>query len=531
MTLALAAWCLVAQQADQDVFTCDTTEGWTVFDTAEGNEDPELRIENGALEFRFDRKSGGVSLLLVPAVLTNLRSIEFDVWSREKTAIAIGFDDLDRAKFHHGIELQAGKWKKVRIQHSEFTLNDDSPVKKPRLDPKRLGFGFGLLDASPFFGAEGPNVLRIDNMKILREPLPAARIPSTIEGRTVEISADGIAHGDISVRNGKLRITANRFVFSGNLYIENGELEFSKCVVSLNGRFAHDLGIVGVNGSMIRFRESIVVNNFVHGIGLKEKSRLEMEKVQAAANGFTVDVQEGCSVLLDQVHRPGEVVLSDGAKLTIDACDFVLVWLNPVPGVKHALRLPKGAEIEQFLLPREVGQVVQIHHSRNILWGLLSRPKTDVTIEEGEFVAAGVLFDGGDHTITDLQKPAFSDRKLVTEKARIAAWNFYAAGSTNLTITGCTVGEVIAFDDSRVTFRNAVCDGGGGYFRAEGRSVVVAQKSTFTCAVVATAEARLTLENCRVDGPVSASGSAVVRMPGTTAANVEKLEKAVIEKK
>ncbi len=119
MSMLLA---LLLQQADQDVFSCDSTKGWAAFDTAKGT--PELFTENGAIELRFVRKSGGITLLLAPVVLTNLRMIEFDVWSQEKTAIVLGFDDRDRAKFHAAVELQAGKWKHVRLQASEFGLND-----------------------------------------------------------------------------------------------------------------------------------------------------------------------------------------------------------------------------------------------------------------------------------------------------------------------------------------------------------------------------------------------------------------------
>lgn len=522
MSIALAL--LLLQQADQDVFSCDTTRGWGVFDTAKGTKPPELRSADGVLELSFERKSGGVTLLIAPVVLTNLRQVEFDVWSQVKTAIVLGFDDRDRAKYHHAVELQAGRWKHVKIQASEFTLNDDSPVKKPRIEPKRLSYGLGICDAAPIFGGEGPNVLRFDNFKVVRDPLPAAKLPPTIDGKTVEISGDGVGQGEIRVKNGKLRITANRFVFAGKIVVENGELEIAGGVVSLNGRFAHDLGIVGAARSTVRIREAVIVNNFVHGIAVRDGSRLEIEKTSCPLNWFTVDVQEGGAVLLDEAGRPGEFVMSEKAKLTVDSCDFVLVWLSPT---EQTLKLPKGAEIDHWVLASQV----TILKSRNVMWGLLSEPGSKVVIEEGELTAVGVLFDGGEHAITDLKKLGLTDRTLDTEKAYVKTWNFYPAGTTKLSITGCTVGEVIAFGEARVTFQDSTCDGTGGYFRAEGKSVVRAEKCTFTCAVVATDDAALTLEGCVVKGVVSASGAATIRMPGTTAAAVEKLDKAVIEKK
>lgn len=541
MTLLLTLLAL-AQQADQDFLSCDTSaDGWFVLDPGGGGADAKLRVTRegpregtGALEMAYERKANVYAVLVAPVLLTNLRAIEFDVWSREAVAFAIGVEDKDRAKFHYAVELQAGRWRRVRIAPGELQPSDDSPVKKPRLDPKRLGFGLPMVDLSPMGGVEGPNVLRIDGLRVLRDPLPAVRLPAVVDGRTVELAADGAAQGDVTVRNGgTLRISAARFSLAGSVVLEKGTLEVSGTSLSLRGRHPHDLKIVAGPQSLVRFRNATVVCNFVHGVGVGEKARLEFERTLVGTGGFTVDAREGSSVSLDQAQRTGEFVLAKGARFTMTDSDGALLWFTPS---EATLKLPAGASVEHWVFPKDLGVQGSIQKSRFLSWGLLSTPGSRITVEEGALAGVGVLLSS-EARISGVKNGSGADLKLEGRtldlaKAAVAAWNFYPAEGARLELLDSTFGELSAIGPAQAVVENSTCDGTGGYLRAEGQASLTLRNCTVTCAVVATDDAVLVLEGCVVEGPLTASGRANVRLVGTKVSGpIEKLEKAVIEKK
>ncbi|MBI2901273.1 MAG: hypothetical protein HYY17_13905 [Planctomycetes bacterium] len=544
MTIALFILAL-AQQPDQDFLSCDErTDDWIVFDTGGGAGKAELRWNRqadavregtGALEFAFERKAGSIVALLAPVLLTNVRSIEFDVWSRATTVFALAVEDRDGAKFHHGVELQAGTWKRMKVQPGGFELSDDSPVKKPRLDAKRLGWGLGMVDIASALGVEGPNVLRIDGLRVVRDPLPATKLPAVVDGKTVEITRDGTAQGSVVVRNGGvLRITANRFVLAGSVVVEKGGFEIRGGAVSLVGRFPHDLHLSAGPDSKILFRDAVVLCNFVHGIGLFEKSRLEIERSIVASGGFTVDAREGSTALLDQARRVGEFVISKGARVTLVDSEGALLWLVPPAGAEVTLKLPDGASVDHWVPPKETGILGSIQRSRGIAWGLVSVPGSRVTVEEGELAGLGVWLSG-EHEIGGVRKGTdlkLADRTLAFGKATVRTWNLYPGESAKVAVRDATFGETIVFGDARLVVEDSICDGTGGYVRVEGKAELTLRRCRLKCPVVAADEATLVLEDCTVEGPLSASGKATVRLRGTKVTGaIERLDKATIDRK
>ena len=540
---------LFAQQPDVDVVTCDsTTDGWLVLDTSGGSAQANLSVTRtpeavregaGALELSYERKPNVFAILLAPALLTNLRTIEFDVWSQAATTLALAVEDREGAKFHWAVEVQAAKWKRIRIGPGEFQLSDDSPVKKSRVEPKKLRYGFGLLDLAPAGGVEGANVLRVDNLRVTREPLSPVRLPAVVDGKTIEIASDGWWQGNVVIKNGGvLKITASRFVYSGDVTVENGKWETAGAALTLRGRFSHDLKILVGSQSSVRFRDSVLLCNTIHGMGVLEKGRLEIERTLVATGGFTVDLRSGSSVLLDRAQRVGEFIVSKGSRFTALDSEGALIWFTPAPEVEVRLKLPGGASVEHWVFPDGLGAQGSVQRSKSIAWGLVSTPASRIVVEEGELAGVGVVLGGkSEQKISgvrngesvDLKLP---DRTLRFEKAVVRAWNFYPAEQSSLELTAGTFGELLAFGEARALVEDSTCDGSGGYVRAEGRSTLTLRNCILTCAVVASEEATLVLENCAVQGAVTASGRSTVRLVNTkVTGTVERLDKAVVEKK
>ncbi len=536
---------------DETVVACDRLDGWAVFNTggqaAEGTISVTrvpgtFRKGAGAIEYRYRRTAGQVELLGTSVLLTNGRTIEVDVWSQVATTMVIGFEDRDGAAFHWAMDLEAGKWKRASVGMRDFRLNDDAKVKKPGVDPRRLGLGLAIADLGPLFGARGANVVRIDDLRVTRDPLRVVQLPSTIDGQTLRIAENGYGRGPVVIRNaGALNVSAGRFGLSGNVVVDASAFVVDGCALSLHGRYAHDLGMAGSNGSVLRLADTLVSAQYPSGVSLKERSRLEIVRTQFAGSGITVDVQSGCTVTLDGAKSPGEFILSPRARISVSDCEAVLIWLATGPGKRLELALPDGQAIPAWVSPSTIDAQIALRNSRGILWGLISESGSDVMVERSKLVAVGVHFSGAaKEAISGIKnrQPAtrfilgVSDRKLQLTRSEVGAWNFYAGDRSEITLRDSTFGEGFASETARMTVTNCTCDGSGGYVRAEGRGVMEIAQSRLIPDLVATDEATLLLRDCVVAGSIRASGRARVRLVNTQVSGaVEKFDGAIIERR
>ena len=89
-----------------------------------------------------------------------------------------------------------------------------------------------------------------------------------------------------------------------------------------------------------------------------------------------------------------------------------------------------------------------------------------------------------------------SDRTLRLERATVDTWNLYPEGEARVEIERCLLGEVLTMDAATAVLRDTIIDGTGGFFGANGTSVIEAQGCTFTCDVQVAREATMTLRRC-----------------------------------
>lgn len=536
---------------DETSVACDRLDGWALFNP--GGRPPEGKLSitripgtfregAGAVEYRYTRTPGHVDLLGTSVLLTSLRTIELDVWSQVATTLIVGFEDRDGATFHATIDLAAGKWQRASVGVRDFRLNDDSQVKKPGVDPRRLGLGVALADLGPVIGARGPNVLRISFMKITRDPLRVVQMPPALDRQTLKIAESGYGRGHAVVRNGgALNIAAPRFGLSGNVAVDAGAFVVQGCALSLHGRYAHELGIAGTHGAVIRFADAVVSAQFPSGISLADRSTLEIARTEFGEAGLTVDVQNGCAVALRGAKNPGEFILSPGSRIDVDDCEAVLLWLASGPGRLAAVAVPDGQMVHAWSSPAGSAAQITLRRSRGILWGLISQRGSDVVVERSKLVAVGVHFSGSAKEVISGIKNrqptsnftlSVSDRKLKVLRSEVGAWNFYAAEHSEITLQDSTFGEGFASQSARLTVQRCTCDGSGGYVRAEGRGIMEVDRSRLVPDVVATDEATLLLRDCIVEGSIRASGRANVRLVNTKVAGaVERYDGAVVERR
>jgi len=109
----------------------------------------------GCVAFAYARRPGQVPVLFhVATPVTGLTRLGFWIRSDSATAAVVVLNDLDGASFNAVVRLPAGQWVRADLAPASFRLNEDCKVRKPRLDPSRLGQGFGLFEGLGKAGAE-----------------------------------------------------------------------------------------------------------------------------------------------------------------------------------------------------------------------------------------------------------------------------------------------------------------------------------------------------------------------------------------
>lgn len=164
-----------------------TSAGWIT-------PDPEAAVERSkerGVEFRYRVRSGGISLLARADLdLTGCASVSFRVRSSHAGGLAFGVTEADESRYASVTQVEAGRWRELRLNLDELQLSEDSEDEDGRLD---LGPGLSIwfLDVAVFsqtFDAavRGERTLWLDAVVFSSEPAPVAgRRPGTGAGTLV----------------------------------------------------------------------------------------------------------------------------------------------------------------------------------------------------------------------------------------------------------------------------------------------------------------------------------------------------------
>jgi hypothetical protein len=213
-----------------------------------------------------------------------------------------------------------------------------------------------------------------------------------------------------------------------------------------------------------------------------------------------------------------EVLLQDEAE--VDLADVprdagrgdLWVWPEFATGARAVYSPPLPGVVASFEFPPDgatgIPQRFRIDRCRVALWPMLVQPGVELMLRDiapenwvivglwaSESLTVSRLLNGATYEAATLP---LEDRTIRLERATIDTWNLYATGTSRLEIADCWLGEVLAFEDARVTLRRTVVDGGGGYFGATDRATVEAEECLLTCDVQATGTATVTLRRCQV---------------------------------
>jgi hypothetical protein len=506
------------------------TQGWVLVSPGQtGAPAKTVRDESGIpiLELQADRTS--IKMLAAPAApLGDFKTLQLKLWSQEQTLAAVAIEDRDRARFHAAIPLPAAQWTDVNLTAADFRLNDDSPVKKPTLEPGLATGPLVIFDAGKVLGYQGTNVLKLASMQInyTAEQDPDLDLPSVIDGITINVRRNGSVSKPVTIRNGgRLIIKAPSVRLAAGITLDGGRMEAHGCRLSIAARYPQQFEISANRGSKVIFNNCRISCQFMSGLHLPD-SGLEMKNCIFPGAGFTCDGRHSTIVLADTL-LPGEFNIEAGSQVSLTRCLGALLWLNLSPQTKMELELPApDKKTDRYVVPPESQMKVSVVDCTRILWALLTAPGTDLTLKNSTVEAVGLIFPPvrqplkicglGRQIGTGTGCCLLPDRKLSMINSRTKTWNLYPISNESLEVSESTFGELMAFGTTRVNVRDSICTGAGGYIAADHKASANFSNCTFHCALVAKKEGQLNLSHCKVDGAITAADNSSITLTDTS---------------
>ncbi len=503
--------------AELETFDCDEVGAFSLTNfTDVAPAGATLSAEGGALVLRQDRTS--LAALLLPVVAIDLAEVRLSIQSKGDVTLALIAPDRDGARWIQFVPLAAGVKGDLRVSADAFKLTDDSPVKKEKFDPARLGFGCFLFDVGFLQGAKGKNEIRIDRIQVKRND-PAVAEGDLVVDSPLEVRESTLRRGNILVtKGGSLHVTAPRFVLEGNLLVEGGSVEVDGGVWVQPQQFNHQRRIDLKDGARLHFCRALCVTWFPLALEVPDGTEYVSEGTEQVG-GMTASVGEKARVTCSGASGLNEFVLGPGAKADFRGCKFLILWFTLGPNLQGDASFPPCGRVDSWT--SGAGHAVSVEDCEKVLFCIVSAAGSKGRVVESDVYGAGLFFHGSEpvslaglknkERLEDLTLSA-PDREIRFTKCTVTSWTIYPALSARVSVRDCVFGETLAFHDAMEEIVDSTCDGTGGYFGAQDRATIHAKGCTITCLVVARDRATIVLEDCDVTGEVRAAGTSTIKL-------------------
>ncbi len=506
-----------AAMAETQEFTCDSADGFSVTNFTEvPPTGASLSAEAGAVVLRYERAN--LAAITHAAFLTEMTGIRISVRSEETVTLALVIPDRDGARWMKGFPVPGGLRTELVATPTDFQLTDDSPVKKARLEPERLGLGYILFDIGPLSGASGANALAIEEVTVSRSDPAVSEGDLVVDGPR-EVHESMTVRGNLRVKaGGSLRVSAPRFTVTGDVLLEGGSLEVAGGVFQIPQRFNHERKLDVQKGARLSFERALVITLFPASLEVANKATYASDGTEQVG-GMTASLSESSVVNVTGATGINEFVIPAGAACSFRDCKFLILWFTLGANLQGRWSFPPGGHVDGWTAG--AGHKTTVTSCDNVLFCLVSNPGAKGEVADSEFYGAGLFFMGEEPvTLSGLENRkkvaslhlAAPDRDLTFRDTTVQAWTIYPALKAHVTVKGCVFGETLAFGEAREEISDSTCDGTGGYFGTQDEAQIHATRCRITCLVVARDHSTIVLEDCEVTGDVRAAGSATVRL-------------------
>ena len=182
-TLVLAAGLLVLSSGDGPRFTFDDgLDKWRAIPDSDVEVTLVPEGSGQALQASYRVEARKVAGVLREIASVKAAGVSARLKTDAPTTLVVGVAERDGSSYHHAVQTEGGKWRRVTVPFSAFTLAEGSSDENGRLDPGSV-VALVVADAAGFLGsARGERRFWLDDYALVDEEA-LARPPSGEEGR------------------------------------------------------------------------------------------------------------------------------------------------------------------------------------------------------------------------------------------------------------------------------------------------------------------------------------------------------------
>lgn len=307
----------------------------------------------------------------------------------------------------------------------------------------------------------------------------------------VTLITDRFVDGNIIIlNNGRLNVNANATLsLTGELQVfDTASLDMLDATLLFLQGYAYQGGILVSDQGQVSCNTSTIQGSG-HSVNIVTlgQSHVEWRNVNSANGYLTWVLFEGSSADIAGSTSVGEFVIHGDGTLTISDSSQVLFWLTMPDGSIVDTTMPPPGDVSSFTVGPDTPWASGIPYNATITnctdvsWGVTPKSGSNGTFRESTLQVVGSLFDwnstieitgiANNAVISDTSY-AWGGVSLHFINTTVRTWNFYAAGTTKLTIQSCLFGELMTWDQAEVWVIGSMCDGSGGFLSATDQSVL-----------------------------------------------------------
>lgn len=308
----------------------------------------------------------------------------------------------------------------------------------------------------------------------------------------VTLAADRAVDGNvIIVNNGRLNVPEGMTLsVTGEVQVfGTGTLDMADATLMFPQSYSYQSGLLlGDQGQASLVGTTIEGNGHSFGVAAVGDGHLAWTNV-TVDNGFpTWTLFESASADLVGCTTTGEFLCMGDNTLNISDSQKVLFWLTLPDGSVVDVDLPPSGDVASFAIGPDTTWASGIPYSATITnctevwWGVMASSGSTGTFRDSDLRTVGSIFErdntievtgiANNATIAD-RTYAWGDVSLRFVNSSVDTWNFYGAGTTQLTIASSVFGELLTWGQAYAQVIDSMCDGSGGYLNATEQSTLL----------------------------------------------------------
>ena len=317
-------------------------------------------------------------------------------------------------------------------------------------------------------------------------------------GDSLIITGEWLCTVDILVfGDGILRFKNADVTLLGDLYVwgETAEITADSSTLYIPQLYFYQRTILAAGAGKVKFSHvTLDFSGLSHNMVAADSSTYDFTDVKKI--GFTTNGLSGkAKYFINGTNLAGEFVIGDKCELDFRNANTVLLWHQvPKTGVFH-FNFPSAGNVTGYDFNPGVPGIsnidyqIKLENCTDVMWALMPANGSDVDISNSEIRAIGLWFLAPDPVDvnglvnnSDYQDFTASliDRNLRLRNSSVQTWSLYSMKESEISVTGCILGEIGSMGTSQVSTTSIFVDGSGGYMWATDTTFFMAFQTPLT---------------------------------------------------